>query len=177
MNYQSLLRCARNSIINALKNMDEREVAPKEYTSKHAGVFVTLRNKDGSLRGCVGTFLPSYENIWEETFYNARKAAFEDPRFDPVTPAQMSDIRLEISVLGKPEKIINSFEYAKKLDPNVYGIIVTASRFKKGLLLPGIEGVNTWQDQIEICLRKGGIDLSEPISIERFRVEKVVEED
>lgn len=62
------------------------------------GSFVTLRRND-ALRGCIGSVVgrePLYQNVWRM----AHAAAFEDPRFPPVTPREWPDITLEISVLG-----------------------------------------------------------------------------
>ncbi len=58
-----------------------------------------------------------------------------------------------------------------ELDPKKYGIIVQ-SGFRKGLLLPDLEGVNTVEDQIDICRRKAGISPEEPVKLYRFEVKR-----
>jgi AMMECR1 domain-containing protein len=59
------------------------------------------------------------------------------------------------------------------LDPFTYGVIV-ACGWRRGLLLPDLEGVDTAQMQIDIAMRKAGIRPGEPIELERFRVERYV---
>ncbi len=56
-----------------------------------------------------------------------------------------------------------------ELDPLRYGLIV-AKGFKRGLLLPNLEGVNTPEEQVSIALKKAGISPSDNYSIERFEV-------
>ena len=63
------------------------------------GAFVTIK-LNGALRGCIGSIIgrePLYENVWRM----ARAAAFEDPRFPPLTLAEWAHARLEISVLDE----------------------------------------------------------------------------
>ena len=55
------------------------------------------------------------------------------------------------------------------LDPKKYGVIVT-SGYKRGLLLPDLEGVDTVEEQISICRQKAGINKDEPITLQRFEV-------
>jgi uncharacterized protein (TIGR00296 family) len=56
---------------------------PEEMINQKAGVFVSLK-KIGDLRGCIGTFMPTQENIAREIIKNAISAAIDDPRFSPV---------------------------------------------------------------------------------------------
>ncbi|MBR6488491.1 MAG: AMMECR1 domain-containing protein, partial [Clostridiales bacterium] len=66
---------------------------------------------------------------------------------------------------GEPEDI----DGPDKLDVKRYGVIVTCG-YKRGLLLPDLEGVDTVEDQIDIAMRKGGITPSEDYSLQRFEV-------
>ena len=56
-----------------------------------------------------------------------------------------------------------------ELDVKRYGVIVTHG-YKRGLLLPDLDGVDTIDDQIDIARRKGGIREDEPYELERFEV-------
>lgn len=130
-----------------------------------AGVFVSLK-KDGQLRGCIGTFQPCRENICEEIIRNAISAATEDPRFYPVTADELSRLTYSVDVLSEPEKIKDISE----LDPKKYGIIVVKG-YRKGLLLPDLEGVETVEEQLRITKLKAGIDPDdEDVEIYRFTV-------
>ena len=139
---------------------------PEELMTKRAGVFVSLK-KNGRLRGCIGTISPTRSSIAKEIIENAVSAGTMDPRFDPVAPGELSRLTYSVDVLGEPEKI----ESTDELDVKNYGVIVT-SGFKRGLLLPDLEGVDTPEEQVEIALQKAGIHAYEEYSMERFRVER-----
>ncbi len=160
-------RLARLTIEEYIKNgrvIDVPPDTPLELVEKRAGVFVTL-HKHGRLRGCIGTFIPTQRNIAEEIIRNAIAAATEDPRFPPVREEELPELEISVDVLSAPEEV----EDISQLDPKKYGIIVE-SGFKRGLLLPDIEGVDTVEEQIEIAKRKAGIYPGEPIKIYRFTV-------
>ncbi|MFC1866069.1 AmmeMemoRadiSam system protein B [Chloroflexota bacterium] len=131
-----------------------------------AGAFVSLY-KLGQLRGCIGTFEPANENVAAEIIANAISAAMHDPRFLPVTADELKDIEYSVDVLTQPEFI----EDKKQLNPKKYGLIVE-SGYRKGLLLPDLEGVGSVEQQISICRQKAGIMHKEPVRMYRFRVER-----
>jgi AmmeMemoRadiSam system protein B/AmmeMemoRadiSam system protein A len=131
-----------------------------------AGVFVSV-HKLGGLRGCIGTFDPQCENVAEEIINNAVSSATRDPRFPPIAPDELEDLSYNVDVLTKPEPIASQ----DQLDPKKYGVIVE-SGFRRGLLLPDLEGVDTVDYQIEICRRKAGIAPDEPVKLYRFEVRR-----
>jgi len=133
-----------------------------------AGVFVSLHTKkDGALRGCIGTFQPSQSNVAEEVISNAISAATRDPRFYPVQPGELEDLDISVDVLTEPEPVKD----VEQLDAKKYGVIAQ-SGWRKGLLLPDLEGVDTPEYQIEICRRKAGIGPKEPVKLYRFEVRR-----
>ncbi len=139
--------------------------ADSGYLTQKAGVFVSLKKK-GALRGCIGTFAPATPNIAEETIANAINAASRDPRFPPVSREEMPCIECSVDVLSEPEPAEE-----EELDPEKYGVIVE-SGYKKGLLLPDIEGVDSASRQIEIAKQKAGIMPGESFKLYRFRVDR-----
>jgi len=141
-----------------------KEVPPE--MQRRAGVFASLK-KFGELRGCIGTFEPSRENIAQEIIASAISSATQDPRFPPVTPDELPYLSYSVDILSPPEPVSDVTE----LDPKKYGIIVE-SGWRRGLLLPDLEGVDTVEQQIQICRQKAGIGPHEPIKIYRFRVER-----
>ena len=162
-----LVNLARKTIENYItKNITITvpEDASDEITKNKAGVFVSL-HKFCELRGCIGTFLPTKSSIAEEIIRNAIAAATEDYRFDRVTEEELKYLEINVDVLNEPVKI-NSID---ELDAKKYGVIVY-SGFKRGLLLPDIEGVDTVEQQINIARRKGNIEPDEEITIEKFEV-------
>ncbi|NLY30593.1 MAG: AmmeMemoRadiSam system protein A [Firmicutes bacterium] len=149
----------------------ERPPSPKdvdlpEDLPSRAAVFVTLE-KDGHLRGCIGTLEPVHSNLAEEVIANARQAAFGDPRFPTVKVDELGRITYSVDVLGEPEPAADE----RDLDPKVFGVIVRAGR-RVGVLLPDIEGIDTAQVQVDIARRKAGIGPNEPVELYRFRVER-----
>jgi AmmeMemoRadiSam system protein B/AmmeMemoRadiSam system protein A len=142
---------------------------PTELTpgmEQKAGVFVSL-HKFGELRGCIGTFEPTRPNVAAEIISNAISSATRDPRFPPVAPEELGDLEYSIDVLTKPKRVKSK----KELDPHKYGVIVECG-FRKGLLLPDLEGVDTVDQQINICCQKAGILPSEPIHLYKFEVQR-----
>lgn len=141
-----------------------RALAPE--MKEQAGVFVSLKIR-GMLRGCIGTFEPTKENVAKEIISNAIMSATRDPRFPPVTSEELESLEYSVDILSKPEPV-NS---VKDLDPRRYGVIIE-SRGRRGLLLPDLEGVDSAERQIEICRQKAGISSHEPVSLYRFEVKR-----
>ena len=142
---------------------------PKELTpemEKQAGTFVSI-HKHGMLRGCIGTIEPTQANVAQEVIQNAISAATRDPRFPPVRPEELADLDIKVDVLSEPEPV----ESMDELDPRRYGVIVQSARdWRKGLLLPDLEGGDTVEYQVDIARRKAGIWPDEPIKLYRFEV-------
>jgi len=162
-----LVRLAKETVeayVRRGKTLDIGELTP-EMRDK-AGVFVSI-HKFGGLRGCIGTFEPATENIAEEIIANAISSATRDPRFPAVAANELKDLSYSVDVLTKPEPI----ESQDQLDPKRYGVIVEAG-WRRGLLLPDLEGVNTVNYQIDICRQKAGIMPNEPIKLYRFEVRR-----
>ena len=139
---------------------------PEEMINQKAGVFISLK-KFGDLRGCIGTFMPTQENIAQEIIKNAISAAVDDSRFSPVNVSELEDLSISVDVLSAPEEVKD----ISQLDPKKYGVIVS-SGYKKGLLLPDLEGVDTVEYQIEIAKRKAGIYPDEKVKLYRFEVKR-----
>lgn len=157
---------------------------PSNLLERRAGIFVTLE-KGQKLRGCIGTYLPTKENIAKEIIFNAIAAATEDYRFGPIREEELPELSYTVYILSNPEEVKD----LKELNPKKYGIIVKTAPigslnstdvvfnghqpFKSGLLLPDLEGVDTIEKQIAICCQKGGIDPEkEKIILYKFTVEK-----
>ena len=138
--------------------------ATAEMKQDRAGVFVSI-HKDGKLRGCIGTFLPTRDCIAQEIISNAVSAAVRDPRFDPIRPEELKWLEINVDVLSAPEEISSRGD----LDVKRYGVIVSSGS-RRGLLLPDLDGVDTVDEQVDIARRKGGIRETAPITLERFEV-------
>ena len=161
------VKLARESAEYFVQNDSEMELpswVPSELLKTRAGAFVSI-HKFGSLRGCIGTIAATKENLALEIIHNAVSAVSEDPRFQPVTEDELKYLDINVDVLGEAEKISSTAE----LDVKKYGVIVQ-SGYKRGLLLPDLDGVDTVEQQIAIARRKGGIAPSEDVELFRFEV-------
>jgi AmmeMemoRadiSam system protein A len=163
-----LVRLARQTIEEYIRH--DRVIAPPTplppEMQGQAGAFVSLHRK-GQLRGCIGTFMPTQENIALEVINNAIAAATRDPRFPPLTPQELNDLEISVDVLSPPEEIAS----LRDLDPRRYGVIVQ-SGWRRGLLLPDLEGIDTPEQQVQIACRKAGIAPGEHIRLFRFTVQR-----
>jgi len=139
---------------------------PEEMLQKRAGVFVSIK-KNGHLRGCIGTIVPTRKNIAEEIIYNAISAGTQDPRFEPVSGSELDSLVYSVDVLSDPEPISSMEE----LDVKRFGVIVRKG-YRSGLLLPDLEGVDTPAQQVSIALQKAGINPDEDFTMERFEVKR-----
>lgn len=163
-----LVKLAKDTVEQYIQN--KKIIGPPadpvpEMTAR-AGVFVSLKNK-GELRGCIGTFHSTTENVATEIIQNAISASTQDPRFPPVTKSELPVLEYSVDVLTEPEKIKSK----KELNPRKYGVIVKSGE-RKGLLLPDLEGVDTVDEQVSIASMKAGIYVGEDIELYRFEVKR-----
>ncbi len=161
--YVSLARRTIELYVREGKVLQIPDDTPDELLSTRAGAFVTLY-KNGQLRGCIGTISPVRPSLAEEIIRNAISASTEDPRFPSVKPDELSELDISVDVLGEAEEI----DSIDDLDPERYGVIVT-SGYRRGLLLPNLEGIDSAEEQVSIALRKAGIYRGE-YTLERFEV-------
>lgn len=132
--------------------------------------FVSIKTKRGDLRGCIGTILPAQISLDQEIIANAISASTRDPRFNPMTAAELNNVLFSVDVLSLPEPITD----IKMLDPAIWGVIVSKNG-RRGLLLPDLDGVDTAEQQLDIAAQKGGIMNLNGAVIERFRVDRYKE--
>jgi len=111
------------------KQFELDEETKKQFEEKKAS-FVTLTlNKNGDLRGCVGS-LEANKELWKDIQENALNAAFKDTRFQALEKKELNKVEIEVSVLSTPERLEfeNTEELLRKIT-NKMGIIL-----KKGFL-------------------------------------------
>jgi len=148
-----LLEIARISIMSAV--LDTKPSYPKildPILNEKCGAFVTI-TVNGKLRGCIGNIRASMP-LWETVKEMAREAALNDPRFYPLTPRELDDIEIEISVLS-PFKLINDIE---EIEVGKHGLFIKMGYYQ-GLLLPQVAVEYNW-DRIEFLkqtCRKAGL--------------------
>jgi len=129
----TLLNVARRTIEEALGLPGAGEPgAPGTAQMPHPGwletpgaAFVTLHSRNGDLRGCIGS-LTARRSLIEDVRSNALAAAFEDPRFPPLTADELPGIMIEVSVLTAPDPLpyVDAPDLVHKLTPHVDGVIL-----------------------------------------------------
>ena len=133
-----------------------------------SGVFVSIKKKENrELRGCIGTVTPTQKNLAEEIIHNAISAATRDPRFAAISTNELDSLEFSVDVLTPPEPVKD----ASELDPKRYGLSIRYEK-QQGILLPDLEGIDTVEKQIELCLKKGNIPKDRPYQMYRFEVER-----
>ena len=155
-----LVNLAKKTILQYLENGEKLET-PEDYPAElgeKLGVFVTL-NKNHDLRGCIG-FAEPIERAIDATIEVAIAAAFNDPRFPPVTKDEFDSLDIEVTVLTKPEIIPVAFpeQYLDEIEIGRDGLIIQKG-YSRGLLLPQVAVENAFDKEtfLEQTCRKAGI--------------------
>jgi len=122
-----LLSVARKTIEQRLSSQNEQTQSDADLSSKfleQRGTFVTLTT-GGALRGCIGHIIPQ-ESLIEGIRVNAINAAFQDPRFPPLTGEEWEKIKVEISILTEPKPLAytDAQDLLQKLRPEIDGVII-----------------------------------------------------
>ncbi len=136
------------------------------------GVFVTIHTVDHELRGCRGAPIPGQPDLVASTWRHAREAAFDDPRFPALEASELPNVRFTVSVLSPPERVGS----IAALDPVKYGVLVTSTDgHRRGLLLPGIKGIDSAAEQVRLAQAKAGISPREAVMLQRFTTQSIDE--
>ncbi len=124
-----LLKLAREKILHEFGKGKDSLSALKDKASplileRNRGTFVTLHKK-GDLRGCIGN-IESIKTVWEGVENNAKHAAFHDSRFRPMSPDELKDTLIEVSILTPPQMLDYSDgkDLITKLKPGIDGVII-----------------------------------------------------
>ncbi len=175
---QELLAHARRSVAAAA--VEKRPPTPpgREVDAaldRPSAAFVTLHDRTGHVRGCVGTtaFTKPLGAVVGEM---ARAASQRDPRFSPVRPEEVEDLRIEISVLSPPS-LVGSID---EVEIGHHGLLVEGHG-RRGLLLPQVARERAWDRATfaqETC-RKAGLPsaayLDDDVSLYCFMAEVFME--
>ena len=153
---QILLKAARESVIAAVKGQRQAEVSSdRPELLSNCGCFVTLKNS-GRLRGCIGQFT-SDRPLIELVSEMAVSSATRDPRFvaEPVTPAELGFLDIEISVLSPLKKTDDPLSLRLGID----GIYIKSGH-RSGCFLPQVAAETGWNERqflTHCCVHKAGL--------------------
>ncbi len=176
---QRLLDVARRSIAEGLsggKAFDpDLETEPLELRMPRA-TFVTL-HRHGQLRGCIGT-LEAHQPLVEDVAANAYAAAFEDPRFPPVTREELDELEIHISILSPPEALPcrDEADLLAQLRPGRDGLILRDGPYRATFLPAVWEELPDPREFLAHLKRKAGLrqdHWSPTLSFWRYEAESV----
>lgn len=149
---RTLLDIAREAIRSRLAPGTRHQAPGTEGAlSRRCPAFVTLRRGD-QLRGCIG-HVEADRPLVDVIARAAVAAAFEDPRFPPVTAAELDEISIEISVLGPMQQVTD----LSTIEVGRHGLVVQSGA-KRGLLLPQVPTEWGWDRDTfldQLCLKAG----------------------
>ena len=177
---RALLQIARQSVAAAARGMNalSTDDLPTEGSLfENGAAFVTLHEKDGAVRGCVGT-TAAIRPLVEVVSEMARAAALRDPRFPPVLPEEVSELEIEISVLGLPEPV----GHLEEVQIGRHGLLIEG-RGRRGLLLPQVASERDWLASTfaEQTCSKAGLEmnayLDEDVDLYKFEADVFNERD
>ncbi len=131
-----LLQLAHRAIEARLRNEPLDLKAPTPHLAERRGAFTTLHLR-GELRGCIG-YVGAVNSLYQTVAETAAAAAFEDPRFDPVSAEQAKELKVEISVMSPLFPIS-----PQQVEIGRHGLVVTLDR-RRGLLLPQVPVEHGW---------------------------------
>ena len=175
---RQLLELARAAIEKALGG-GQLVVRPADYPEplrEPRATFVTL-HVDAQLRGCIGT-LEARRTLVEDVVHNARVAAFEDPRFSPLSLSEFERLDIHISVLSIPEpmQFDSEEDLLRQLRPHVDGLIIEEG-FQRGTFLPAVwEQLPAPREFLRNLKRKAGLPAdywSHQIRIRRYTADSI----
>lgn len=132
-----LIEVARRALVAAVEHGKALDALPAEANlMEPGGAFVSL-HCGARLRGCVGQ-MDSDQPLVQVVCYCARAAALEDPRFDPVRPPELAEIKIELSILSRLEEIA-----PERIEAGRHGLMVSRGR-QRGVLLPQVATQFRW---------------------------------
>lgn len=142
---RKLLSLARSVVEAAIKKQPLQITTVSDAAlQEHRGAFVTLKNH-GRLRGCIGTFV-AHEPLYKVVQKMAMASATQDSRFfdNPITPEELKDIDIEISVLSP----LTPIDDPMKIELGKHGIyIVNEKRGAAGCFLPQVATETGWSKE------------------------------
>ncbi len=171
---RALLGTARRAIAHALGLPHPDPILHHPALARPGASFVSLHALDGSLRGCVGR-LEAVRLLGEDVHANARAAAFEDHRFDPLRAVEWAGLAIEVSVLdvAQPLAAATEAEALKALRPGIDGVILEW-RGRRATFLPQVwQQLPAARDFFGALKRKAGLAAdfwSAEMRLSRYRV-------
>jgi AmmeMemoRadiSam system protein A len=180
-----VIALAKAAILVALNQADEFDLehALETYPvlQENGAAFVTINKEPHEqLRGCIGS-LQAYRPLYKDIIMNAQAAALRDPRFLPLSVEELTQIKVEVSILSEPKKLhyedINDLK--SKVVPFQDGIVLKLHD-RQATYLPQVwEQLPKFDDFFSSLCMKANLNsdcLSQKPEISTYRVKKYKEE-
>ncbi len=174
-----LRKVARQSVFSGFNKGRPLEVKMEDYPEtlqQKKATFVTL-NINHNLRGCIGT-LEAYRPLVEDVAHNAYAAAFSDPRFPPLDPAEFEKLEYHISVLSdtSPMQFDSEADLLNQIRPGIDGLVLEDKGYR-GTFLPSVwEQLPDKEEFLAHLKQKAGLPASywsDTLKVSRYTVESV----
>jgi len=181
---RQLLTLAREALEAAVRRQPSPPVDEAALSAALLSVgccFVTLTHR-GNLRGCIGALQPM-EPLFEDVRHHAVQAALEDYRFSPVTPAEITGLEIEISVLTEPQLLDydDPEDLLHRLRPEVDGVVLREGLHRATFLPQVWEHFSDPQDFLGALCEKMGVPSDTwrrtKLRVQTYQVEKFTEEE
>lgn len=179
---QRLLALAREAVAAAAAGQPPPTVDAERLPAallRPAAAFVTLEHA-GELRGCIGG-LEAHWPLYEDVRRHAAQAATQDYRFEPVTPAEVPELEVEISVLTEPQPLAYAepAELPGRLQPGLDGVTLAYGQ-RRATFLPQVwERVPEPERFLSMLCEKMGLPpetwRQTKLDVSIYHVEKVTE--
>ena len=160
---QLLVKLARHTLLaHFAKQIPQNEIDSLKTDladpcfHRSCGTFVTL-TIDGQLRGCIGN-LTSNESLVCGVRRNAINAALHDPRFSPLSPAELERVSIEVSILSEPQPLDyrEATDLLRQLRPGVDGVILRKDTASATFLPQVWEQLSEPEDFLtHLCMKAG----------------------
>ena len=179
MDDKVLLKIAKDAILESFgeAKIDKEELLKNyPYLADEGAVFVTL-NLNGALRGCIGSII-AHRSLIDDIIHNAKAAAFEDPRFFPLSESEFEKIELELSILTQPQKVeYEDIEDLKsKIEIGKDGVILKRG-YNQATFLPQVwEELSNFEQFFAHLCKKAGLNpncLQLHPEIYKYQVKKI----
>jgi AmmeMemoRadiSam system protein A len=166
-----IARAAISCALNVPRTADE--TAP--WLTEHGASFVTL-TQHGELRGCIGS-LQAYRPLLDDVKSNAVSAALRDPRFMPLSAAELDITKVEISLLSPPQAMTfqSEADALTQLRANVDGVIFQYGSYRSTFLPQVWEQLPQPREFMAHLKHKAGLPVdfwSPEVKLSRYTVEK-----
>jgi AmmeMemoRadiSam system protein A len=175
-----LLDIAKNSIKEDLikASLIDKDILLQQYPQLDSTIatFVTL-NIDNNLRGCIGSIVP-HRTLLEDLIQNAKAAAFNDPRFLPLSLDEFERVDIEVSILSLPQEIVYSSidDLKSKITIGIDGVIIIKDSYQATFLPQVWEQLDTFESFFAHLCQKAGLSsncLEQKPTIYTYQVDKI----